>query len=81
MEAEKSFAKSFLNSLSQKPIRYRDDYSLGLSSLSQIPPEVIWVYMLKIFDKKKMYQQRFQLPERCRERSCVDRKGCFLLIF
>ncbi|EMR09251.1 hypothetical protein PNEG_02585 [Pneumocystis murina B123] len=60
IEVEKSFAKSFLHNLSQKPIRYKDDYNLPLSSLSQIPPEI--------------YQQPIPLPERRKEKLCVDGK-------
>lgn len=67
MEIEKGFAKTFLYNLSQKPIRYKDDYKLPLSSLSQIPPEI--------------YQQPIQLPECRRERVYVNEKGYFLSFF
>ncbi|KAG5519014.1 hypothetical protein PMAC_002545 [Pneumocystis sp. 'macacae'] len=61
MEAEKCFARSFLQQLEQKPIRFSEEFIAPLSRLEMVPQEVI-LNIKKIFDKIQLNLPEINLP-------------------
>ncbi|KTW30545.1 uncharacterized protein T551_01828 [Pneumocystis jirovecii RU7] len=57
MEAEKCFARSFLQQLEQKPVKFSEEFIAPLSRLDIVPQEVI------LNEKKKLTKIQLNLPE------------------